>query len=240
MTELLIHSGKLKGRKLELPAGDILIGRDESCQIRLASTEISRQHCRLRCGPDGIHISDLGSRNGTYVNDAPIQHEVLLQPGDLIRVGPLELVFPGSAASQTSQAATSPAVAAQSRTNHVSGTEGSVPLLRKATVADKPLSESAKANRGPEKAKKATDDDIASWLSDDDSVNSSEPGDTTIIPGVKKAKSISDDDTAPPAPAVKPAVELPRDAQKKPRTVQEEAAEIIRRHHENLKKKRAP
>ena len=235
MTELLIPSGKLKSRKLELPAGEILIGRDESCQIRLASTEISRQHCRLRCGPEGIYILDLGSRNGTYVNNASIQQEILLKPGDLIRVGPLELMVPGSAAAQPAPAAASPAVP-RHRANPEAEPEEPMPLLRKTAVAEKPLSEAAKSNRGSARAKKATDDDIASWLSDDESMTSSGPGDTTIIPGVKKP--ISPPEAAPPAPDAKPPVETTHEAQKKPRTVQEQAAEIIRRHHENLKKKR--
>lgn len=76
------------------PSG-IIIGRDRECELRLGSSDISRKHCSLRPSLDGIVVIDLRSRNGTYVNNALIEAETLLMPGDVIRVGPLELQVPG-------------------------------------------------------------------------------------------------------------------------------------------------
>jgi pSer/pThr/pTyr-binding forkhead associated (FHA) protein len=94
MTELVIQSGKHKGKMLVLPDDDVVVGRDENCQIRLATSEVSRQHCLLRLSSEGLVVRDMGSRNGTFVNDVAIAEETLLKPGDVLRVGPLALQVP--------------------------------------------------------------------------------------------------------------------------------------------------
>ncbi|MEX0700931.1 MAG: FHA domain-containing protein [Planctomycetales bacterium] len=90
MPALIIQSGKHRGQKLTLPAGTIVVGRDEECQIRLASSDVSRRHCALRTGPKGFVVQDLGSSNGTFVNNIPVQQELRLTTGDLLRIGPVE------------------------------------------------------------------------------------------------------------------------------------------------------
>lgn len=101
---LIILSGKHQGKRLTLPEGEAVIGRDETCQIRLATNEISRQHCRLMCAGDKVVVYDLGSRNGTLVNDVAIQGQAELQPGDTLRVGPVAFQLAGKKPA----AATSP------------------------------------------------------------------------------------------------------------------------------------
>lgn len=97
MASLIIRSGKHRGKKLKLPDNmEVIVGRDADCQIRLASEDVSRRHCRLTHTADGIQLRDLGSRNGTFVNDAPIVGDVVLQPGDHVRVGPMELEVAGA------------------------------------------------------------------------------------------------------------------------------------------------
>ena len=92
---LIILSGKHQGKRLTLPEGEAVIGRDESCQIRLATTEVSRKHCRLVCEADQVVVHDLGSRNGVLVNDVAIHGQVELQPGDILRVGPVAFQLAG-------------------------------------------------------------------------------------------------------------------------------------------------
>lgn len=92
---LIILSGKHQGKRLTLPEGEAVIGRDESCQIRLATNEVSRQHCRLVCERDHVVVHDLGSRNGTLINDIAIQGQVELQAGDILRVGPASFQLAG-------------------------------------------------------------------------------------------------------------------------------------------------
>lgn len=64
-----------------------LIGRGDDCEIQLPTTEefslISRHHCLLNIDPPRITIRDLGSKNGTYVNDQKIgQRPKNLSPED--------------------------------------------------------------------------------------------------------------------------------------------------------------
>jgi Inner membrane component of T3SS, cytoplasmic domain len=97
MIELIVQSGKHQGKCLRLPSeGEVMIGRDELCQIRLASSDVSRHHCVLRMTPDGVVARDLDSRNGTYLNETLMEEETLLKPGDILRIGPIVLQVPGA------------------------------------------------------------------------------------------------------------------------------------------------
>jgi pSer/pThr/pTyr-binding forkhead associated (FHA) protein len=90
MPTLIIQTGKHRGQKLVLPDAEVVVGRDDDCQIRLASSDVSRRHCAIRPSPEGMLIRDLGSRNGTQINDVPIEEETLLKPGDILRIGPMQ------------------------------------------------------------------------------------------------------------------------------------------------------
>lgn len=87
MPKIVILTGKLEGQKLTLPERQLIIGREESCHIRITGTEISRRHCSLRVVGEKVFVMDLGSRNGSLINDVPVKVETELQPGDILRVG---------------------------------------------------------------------------------------------------------------------------------------------------------
>lgn len=254
MAELLIHSGKLQGRKLTLPEGEVVLGRDESCQLRLNSNDISRQHCALTSTAAGLRVRDMGSANGTYVNDVAIEGEVLLHPGDLLRVGPM--IFQVPRAKEGSPAA-SHSAATESTTQHAAAAR-SVPAphaiteARAKSDASQPLAAAGIAQKvvkgaAAKPVKKATDDDIATWLTDDDSSDQIKTSDTTIV----TAKALQPAAEAAPV-ASSAAVRVDSDAagvagkeghaandlkdKKAFRTVSEEAADIIRRHHEKKKR----
>ena len=107
MTALIIQSGKHKGTRLNLPNKDIIIGREEGCGIRLASNDVSRKHCRLCWKSGQLYVSDLGSQNGTLVNDQVLTDEVALHPGDRLQIAKLILQVSGSTESKP-QPPTSP------------------------------------------------------------------------------------------------------------------------------------
>ena len=96
MPELILRSGKRAGRRVALPPGDVVIGRDEGCHIRLTSSDVSRQHCRLRCDQDHVLVADLGSRNGTFINETRLNAPSTLNPGDLLRIGPFLFQSPAA------------------------------------------------------------------------------------------------------------------------------------------------
>lgn len=73
-----------------LAEGATRLGRDQANQIHLADTSVSRRHAEITCGPEGVTICDLKSRNGVQVNGVPRQRATL-QAGDRVRIGIFEL-----------------------------------------------------------------------------------------------------------------------------------------------------
>lgn len=63
------------------------VGRDPTNDIVLPHGEISRHHMRIVHTVDGFTIEDLGSRNGTYINDERVSGVELLYNGDAVRLG---------------------------------------------------------------------------------------------------------------------------------------------------------
>jgi pSer/pThr/pTyr-binding forkhead associated (FHA) protein len=63
------------------------IGRAEACAIRLSDTYVSQMHARLY-GQDGAwFVEDLGSTNGTFLNDLRVVQPVEVHAGDVVKVG---------------------------------------------------------------------------------------------------------------------------------------------------------
>jgi hypothetical protein len=71
----------------ELKDGANSLGRDAANDIQLKDVEISRRHAVLTVTPDGVSIADLGSTNGTFVNQARVTAVHPLAPGDVIGLG---------------------------------------------------------------------------------------------------------------------------------------------------------
>ncbi len=67
-----------------------LIGRNEKCDIRVISNEISREHCRLEIDDSELILVDLGSTNGTFVNGVRVEshQEISVPPASRIQMGP--------------------------------------------------------------------------------------------------------------------------------------------------------
>lgn len=63
------------------------IGRDASCDITLSDTYASQQHARISNRNGSWVIEDLGSTNGTYLNQRKVTVPTALAPGDSIRIG---------------------------------------------------------------------------------------------------------------------------------------------------------
>jgi pSer/pThr/pTyr-binding forkhead associated (FHA) protein len=91
IAKLIVATGKSAGRSIAIKRNQLLIGRAEQCDIRPLSEEVSRRHCQVTVGPAEVWVEDLGSRNGTYVNDVRIAERTKVADGDLIKVGSLEL-----------------------------------------------------------------------------------------------------------------------------------------------------
>ena len=78
------------GQVIEVADGATL-GRAEPSQIRLADSAVSSEHARLsRVGRAWV-VTDLGSTNGTRVNELPVKHEAALRDGDVLNMGNVRL-----------------------------------------------------------------------------------------------------------------------------------------------------
>ena len=67
--------------------GTLQVGRAEACQVRLSDTYASSFHARIYSRDGSWYVEDLGSTNGTFVNDQRLAAPALVQPGDRIRIG---------------------------------------------------------------------------------------------------------------------------------------------------------
>jgi hypothetical protein len=67
--------------------GGVIVGRDESCGIRLHSNHISREHCMLVRKGGTLLVRDLNSTNGTLVNSQKLAGSAVLNYGDIITIG---------------------------------------------------------------------------------------------------------------------------------------------------------
>jgi diguanylate cyclase (GGDEF)-like protein len=71
----------------------VVIGRSPQCEIQIDQESVSRNHCRVRFDGSGFFVRDLGSTNGTYVNDNLVEGEGRLRHGDQLKVGRTILKF---------------------------------------------------------------------------------------------------------------------------------------------------
>ena len=93
MATLEIIQGSKKGEHIELPPdGVFIIGRDEAVGLQLNNVKISRRHSAIEITEQGFFLADLASKNGTFLNETPIQRKRLMT-SDRIRLGPVEMVF---------------------------------------------------------------------------------------------------------------------------------------------------
>jgi hypothetical protein len=75
----------------------ISFGRDPSNSVQIFDSMVSNHHARISLLASGYFIEDLGSKNGTFVNDVMISQPVSLKRGDVIRIGMVSLKFMGDA-----------------------------------------------------------------------------------------------------------------------------------------------
>ena len=85
MRTLRFISGPQAGEAREI-VGELVLGR-ESADVALSDEEASRQHVALRAVSEGVELEDLGSRNGTFVDERRVQGKVTLTSSATLRVG---------------------------------------------------------------------------------------------------------------------------------------------------------
>ncbi len=88
--EVLLVMFKDDGSRKEFPLspGKTLVGRSEECDLRIPLPEISRKHSIVLVGSNNVAVRDLGSANGTYVNNKRVSEQELAA-GDHLVIGPV-------------------------------------------------------------------------------------------------------------------------------------------------------
>jgi len=86
--------------------GTLTVGRNSDADVCIPIEEISRQHAKLQSAASGIVVEDLGSANGTFVNDQRVHTPTLLKAGDEVRFDTVRflLVSPSQEAQQAAVA----------------------------------------------------------------------------------------------------------------------------------------
>jgi len=89
---LVAVGGPLTGKTFSFGEGGFSIGRDKTNALPLNYTRVSRHHCRITQEKEAFKLTDLGSANGTFVNDVPIKDH-LLRHGDQVKIAATLFVF---------------------------------------------------------------------------------------------------------------------------------------------------
>lgn len=83
--QLVSDSSWLSGKVFELKGDSTILGRGKDCDIVIPGTHLSRRHAEIRKQKDVLVLQDLGSSNGSYINEVRIQGEQRVRAGDRLR-----------------------------------------------------------------------------------------------------------------------------------------------------------
>jgi len=98
---LIIQSGQQAGERWLLDSDVVIIGREAGeTDLLLPERQVSRKHARIERTEQGFLLTDLGSKNGTFLNGKELREPRLLQDGDEIQIAlSVKIAFVGSDAT---------------------------------------------------------------------------------------------------------------------------------------------
>jgi len=105
---LYVERGAGVGQLAPIRQGTMLIGRASNAGLRLQHPSISRRHAQVTRRGERFFIKDLGSQNGTYVNQIRIEREVEIFPGDELVLGTSQIRLRGPSAAGTNSTRSRP------------------------------------------------------------------------------------------------------------------------------------
>jgi pSer/pThr/pTyr-binding forkhead associated (FHA) protein len=89
---LIVRSGPQAGARFTLDSDVTRLGRHPDSEISLDDITVSRRHAEVRRVADGYEVADVGSLNGTYVNQERVERAAL-RHGDEVQIGKFRLVY---------------------------------------------------------------------------------------------------------------------------------------------------
>ena len=133
MAKLVILSSGMTGRSHELRVDKTTIGRVDDNTFPIAESSVSSHHCEVFMRGADVVVNDLNSTNGTFINGDKITGEAVLKPGQVLRLGQIELRLDveGAAPVPAPAAPSAPAAAAPKK-----GPENTVVLSRGVSLTD--------------------------------------------------------------------------------------------------------
>ncbi|MDN4480545.1 FHA domain-containing protein FhaB/FipA [Demequina muriae] len=87
LAHLAVTAGTLKGTTIPLGSAPILIGRSPTCTLVIDDDYCSARHCRVFPDAGGWLVEDLGSTNGTFLDNQRVDDPMPFKRGDKLRLG---------------------------------------------------------------------------------------------------------------------------------------------------------
>jgi pSer/pThr/pTyr-binding forkhead associated (FHA) protein len=87
LSGVVMHRDGERTKTVRVSGAAMVVGRDPGCELHVDDTYASQQHARLFGKGGAWFVEDLGSTNGTFVNDQRLVAPAMVQAGDRIRVG---------------------------------------------------------------------------------------------------------------------------------------------------------
>src|ERR1051325_10669632 len=103
MAKLVVLSAGLSGRTHELNVDKTTIGRVEDNTFQIAEPSVSSHHCEILLRGNDVVVKDLNSTNGTFINNQQVSGEAVLKPGQILRLGQVEVRLEAPGASATAK-----------------------------------------------------------------------------------------------------------------------------------------
>ena len=91
MAKLVVLSEGLTGKSHELKADKTTIGRVDDNSFQISEGSVSSHHCEVLLRGKDFVVKDLNSTNGTFINGERVTTESILKPGQILRLGQIEM-----------------------------------------------------------------------------------------------------------------------------------------------------
>ena len=96
MAKIVVTQGDYLGQEFELLGTEVLIGREEDCDLPLNDSKVSRHHARLYCENGIWHLADMDSANGSMLNEQAVKVSALKED-DRVSIGATTFIFKNGA-----------------------------------------------------------------------------------------------------------------------------------------------
>ena len=93
MPKLTLLLGRRVMQAYDFKQPSIIVGRDDAADVIIDNPSVSRRHAEIRLGDNGWEVEDLGSSNGTFIDNARIEGPRSIGLGDEIGFGKFSIVF---------------------------------------------------------------------------------------------------------------------------------------------------